>query len=85
MKINLKFQDYKDRDSSLFPEVAKAGFRQGELESIGVLENGMKSGKPSLWINIKMSDGEYSCAEISAEMFEAVAAGLRGARARWGS
>ena len=84
LRLDIRIQEKKDANKPLFPEVAKAGYEEGKLESIGILEGGMQSGKASLMLNIKTDDGTYVIAEISADLFDGCASALRGARQRWG-
>lgn len=83
MNVNVRIQDKKDSDKGLFPEVATAGYQEGEMESVGILEGGMVSGKPSLSFNIKLSNGKYVIAQSSLEMLEAIVNAARGAQQRW--
>ncbi len=84
MHVQLRIQEWKDADKPLFPELSPAACIHGTLESVGILERGMESGKPSLWLNVKLPDGRYATAQVSADMFETLAGALRGARDRWG-
>lgn len=84
MNLTIRIQEKKDASTPLFPEIAKAGYEEGKLESVGILQGGMVSGKASLMLNIKTDDGTYVIAEVSADMFDGAASALRGARQRWG-
>jgi len=82
MHVEIKIGRKKD-EKPLFPEIKEAGFEEGVLESVGILEAGMISGKASLWLNLRMPDGRYACAQVSADIFEMLAGALRGAVARF--
>ena len=83
MQVKILIQDLKDAGTPLFPEMEKAGFKEGQLESFGILEGGTVGGKASVGINVKMPDGTYVWVQTTADIFEGMAAALRGARQRW--
>lgn len=68
-----------------FPELAdKVREAEGVVQFV-VLEGGMQSGKPSVMLLVPRSSEEVVLVQLSAEIFEAMAAAVRGARARWGA
>lgn len=84
MQVDLRIQDKKDSGVPLFPNIAVTGYEEGKLESVGILEAGMESGEPSLWLNVKIGSGKFVCAQVSGAMFEFIAGALKGARSKWG-
>ena len=82
MHVTIKIQDLKDADKTLFPEL-KDKFIEGQVESVGILQGGMESGKASLCLNIKLDDDTYVIAQLSAGMIESISAAVRGAQQRW--
>ena len=82
MKVNLKISRKGDKDP-LFPEIAKGKWTEGNLESVGILEAGMSTGKASLIFNTRMADGSVIITQLSAEMFNMIAGGLSGAIKRF--
>ena len=78
MKVEIRIGRLTNTDT-LFPEVSDATYTEGKLESVGILERGMTSGKASLWLNIKMPDGTYTTAQVSASIFEEINGALQGA------
>lgn len=63
----------------LFPELAAGKLAEGNIESVGILEAGMSTGKASLIFNTRMPDGSVVMTQMSAEIFNLIAGGLSGA------
>lgn len=79
MHLNIKIAAIGDQPT--FPEMAGP---EGSLVGFSILEGGMVSGKTSTALHIELDDGLFVTAEVSAEMFLAMAAVLRGAMERFG-
>ena len=89
--VPLKIQDKSDAEKPLFPEFRDSMPADDEcratLVGVGLLQGGMKSGKPSVALMIRITTTDVSmvvCAETSAAMFLTLAAGMKGAMERWG-
>lgn len=72
----------KNDPGPMFPEMVGKTV-EGHLESIGILEGGMQSGKTSLVFNMKLPDGSYVMAQMSAGIAGLVAGAVRGAEERF--
>jgi hypothetical protein len=81
-QINIRTQDLKDKFKPLFPEYTGSNTILLELESFGILEGGMESGKTSVALFLRANDIVF-LAETSAEIFRSMAAALEGAEARF--
>lgn len=67
-----------------FPQVTPENYA-GEctLESVSILEHGMASGKTSIGLLIKLSDGSYTVAQASAALLDMIWHTLQGAEQRF--
>ena len=90
--IPLRIQDKADANTPLFPEFLAAMPHESEhsveIVGIGLLQGGMQNGKPSVGILVRVTTLEGSmvmCAQCSAAMYLTLAAGMKGAMARWGT
>lgn len=54
------------------------------VERVAILNRGTVNGRPSVLIASRRSRGRYEVTEITGDMWESIAAAIRGARARWG-
>jgi hypothetical protein len=70
-------------DPPLYPEIGQLVQDHSVIESVGILEAGMQSGKTSLSFNVKLTNGRYVVAEMSAGMFLQLAGAVRGAVERF--
>jgi hypothetical protein len=70
-------------DPVAFPEYS-GHYVEGSNVAVAILEKGMQSGKTSLTFLFDLPDGKHAGFQMSADMFESVAAALRGARERFG-
>ncbi len=83
--MEFRIQDDRNRDQVLFPEYKDEGMERGELVAMGFLENGTAAGRPALVGLLKLPDGTFVDFQMTANMYLTIAAGMKGAMARWGT
>lgn len=62
----------------------KENMQEGEM-TFAYLEKGMKSGKTSVMVIIKLADGTHAIGECSGDNFEKAHSAFKGAKERFGS
>lgn len=58
--------------------------QMAELVGVGILQGGMDSGKSSVTLAVKLSDGSMAYAQTSAKLFHMADGAVLGAQARFG-
>jgi hypothetical protein len=81
--VTIRIGDKSQHDEPLFPEYRAEQPTEGELVAVGILEAGMESGDPSLWLVAEMPDGSKFSFQMSFGQWDSISAALRGAMQRW--
>lgn len=81
--LELRIQDKKDSEKTLFPELASKTTLIDKVQYAGILEGGTKSGLPSLAFGADVN-GQKVILEITHNHFNAIYNALKGAKERWG-
>lgn len=83
MMIPFRIQDKADARTPIFPEFRQDTKGDAFIVGVGILQGGMLSGKASISMMVQGPGGTIYHVETSAEMFLTLAAGIKGAMARW--
>jgi len=84
-KVKVVIQSLADVENGkdIFEGVTKENIIESEDITVGILEKGTVNGQTSLMIGLKQPDGTVYMGQMTANIFEAVAGALRGARERF--
>lgn len=87
MHVRIEIQSKEDADQGhqVFKEIVPDDVvvQSAQLLALGILEKGMESGKTSTMLLVKAKD-QYFVVQASAALFETLAAGVSGAKVRFG-
>jgi hypothetical protein len=86
--IDIRIGDKSQHDEPLFPEfrdgvAGQEAPSEGDLIAVGILEAGMESGAPSLWLVAETEAGDRFSFQMSFGQWDSISGALRGAMARW--
>ena len=82
--LDIRIQDKEQADEPLFPEFSYQQPIEGELMAAGILEAGMGSGLPSLFLVAELPDKTKYWMQISYGQWDTINGALTGAMSRWG-